>query len=397
MTMPIDKHNGTPANADYPVQPRVLILSQRNLYKNVLFRCPHLEFEDIICRVDSADVLAPEPENAFKLRYQFAKRLGWHTPLALNPGLPRIRVQKKYDLFFAICGSPVDLLMLNAIDNWRDIAATSVCLIDEMWIKELPSYRHYLRQLVAKFQIVLLYYSESVRPVSEMIGHQAHYLPPAVDTLLFCPYPQCRERVVDVYSIGRRSDATHQTLLRMVREEGLFYIHDSISGSAAINSVQHRSLLAETAKRSRYFIVNPALIDRRDIRGDQHEIGNRYFEGAASGATMLGEVPESKEFANLFNWPDVLGRVPFGAADVDAYIREWDQQTARQEAMRRNNVSHALMLHDWVYRWEAILKLAGLAPLQSLLQRKERLRELATDVAGSRHSSVSSGGTGCAL
>ena len=78
----------------------------------------------------------------------------------------------------------------------------------------------------------------------------------------------------------------------MARETGLFYLHDTIAGSQAINSKEHRALFAKLAKRSRYFIVNPGKIDEPELTGRQIEIGNRYFEGAASGAIMVGERPE---------------------------------------------------------------------------------------------------------
>ena len=40
--------------------PRVLIFSLRNIFGKALFRCPHFEFEDIICEIDSAELLAPK-------------------------------------------------------------------------------------------------------------------------------------------------------------------------------------------------------------------------------------------------------------------------------------------------------------------------------------------------
>src|SRR5262249_42627494 len=161
-----------------------------------------------------------------------------------------------YDIFFTICGWPSDLLMVNAIGNLRDICETSVCLVDELWLKDIVKIRHFLR-ILAKFDVVMLYYSQTVNPLSERIGRRCMFLPPGVDAILFCPYPNPPKRVVDVYSIGRRSEITHQSLLTMVREGGFFYLHDSIGGSQAINSKQHRALLANVAKRSRYFIVNP--------------------------------------------------------------------------------------------------------------------------------------------
>lgn len=375
-------------------QPRVLLFSQRNIFKNVLFRCPHHEFEDVICQIDSADLLAPQVDRSFKLRYKVAKRIAWHAPVALNPGLPTIRVRRKYDLFFAVCGSPVDLLMINAIENWEGLAKASVCLVDELWVRELPAYKYFLK-LLAKFDFVFLYYSQSVGPVGEVTGRKCSFLAPGIDTIRFCPYPRVPKRVIDVYSIGRRSEVTHQKLLTMAKENGLFYLHDSIAGDSALNLTEHRVLLAETAKRSRYFIVNPALIDRPCVRGNQNEIGNRYFEGAASGAIMIGELPENDEFRNLFDWPNAVLRLPYDSEDIDTLIDRIDMQPDEQERMRRNNVAQALMRHDWAYRWEAVLQAAGLQPMQGLLERKARLKDLAKDISGALSAGIGPSETAC--
>ena len=45
--------------------------------------------------------------------------------------------------------------------------------------------------------------------------------------------------------------------------------------------------------------------------------------------------------------------------------------------MRSTNVIQSLLRHDWVYRWEAVLRMAGLEPMPQLLKRKETLRRLA--------------------
>ena len=167
----------------------------------------------------------------------------------LNPGIQKLQAKTHYDIFFTICGFPQDLIMVNALGNLKDICKTSVCLLDELWIKEMAHHRHFL-SILAKFDVVMLYYSQTVKPLSEQIATRCVYLPPGVDTMLFCPYPNPPKRVVDVYSIGRRSEITHQRLLKMVGESALFYLHDSIGGNYAINSKEHRALFANVAKRS---------------------------------------------------------------------------------------------------------------------------------------------------
>jgi hypothetical protein len=250
----------------------------------------------------------------------------------------------------------------------------------------MDSYHSFLRLLEA-FDVVMLYYSQSVGPLGKRIGTQCAYLAPGVDTIRFCPYPTWPKRVIDVYSVGRRSKITHGTLLKMVQEDGLFYLHDSIAANQVLDPMEHRALFANIAKRSRYFIVNPGLIDRRDIRGDQIEIGDRYFEAAASGAILLGERPDNPEFARLFGWPDSMIHLPFDSPDIDQIVKTLDDDPARQERMQRRNVKEALMRHDWVYRWEEILGAVGLEPMPELFQRKERLRQLAEDITQDETSS----------
>lgn len=354
--------------------PRVLIFSLRNIFGTALFRCPHFEFEDLICEMDSAELLAPKIDPSSR-RSTFATRLAYHAPVILNPGVPTISARRQYDILFAICGYPRDLIMFNAVSNLRDVCRVSICLLDELWINEIVKNRTFLR-ILAKFDVVLLYYSQTVKPLSEIIQRRCIYLPPGVDAISFCPDPDPPERVIDVCSIGRRSEITHQKLLKMAREGGLFYLHDSIGGSQAINAKEHRALFANVAKRSRYFLVNPGKIDEPGLTGRQMEAGNRYFEGAASGAIMVGERPNNEVFEDLFDWPDAVTHLPYDSNDIDAVIKDLDADPERQERIRRTGVVQALMRHDWVYRWETILKVVGLELLQGALQRKDRLRKL---------------------
>jgi hypothetical protein len=362
---------------------RVLIFSQRNVTAKLPFRCPHFEFEDVISRIDSVDVVAPRlnPSNA---RYKLAKKLAYHTSFALNPGMEQVPINGNYDVFFMICGDPTDLLRSTALGDWRKRCKTAVCLIDELWVRQMAAYQNFLRML-NKFDVVVLYYSQSVEPLSKRIRPKCAYMPPGVDAIRFCPYPQSPKRVVDVYSIGRRSEKTHRTLLKMAAKQGVFYLHDSIAVNQVLDPTEHRILFANIAKRTRYFIVNPGLIDRPDVRGSQMEIGNRYFEAAASGMIMLGERPGNGEFEKLFDWADALVHVPYDSSEIDAIIYKFDQEPERQEILRRTSVANALIRHDWAHRWEKILNLAGLEPMPQLLERKEHLSTLSQAILQDMH------------
>src|SRR6266852_5901941 len=157
-----------------PNKPRVLIFSLRNIFRTALNRCPHYEFEDLICEIDSAELLAPELDPSSG-RSSFATRLAYHAPVALNPGLSRLSPKEHYDILFTICAFPQDLIMFNAVSDLRHVCRTSVCLLDELWIKGMAKHRHFLR-ILAKFDVVLQYQSQTVKPLSEFIGRRCVYL-----------------------------------------------------------------------------------------------------------------------------------------------------------------------------------------------------------------------------
>ena len=92
---------------------------------------------------------------------------------------------------------------------------------------------------------------------------------------------------------------------------------------------------------------------------------------------MVGERPNNEEFERLFDWPEAVTQLPYNSCDIDMVIRDLDADPERQGRIRRTDIVKALSRHDWVYRWEAVLKTVGLEPMRGVLQRKEHLRKLA--------------------
>lgn len=358
---------------------RILMFSQRNIYKKYHYRSAFYEFEDIIRQVDSVELLAPKGKKRIAYSNRFANGLAKRLGIVMNPGIPKIKIKKYYDLFFAVCQLPKDLLFVDTIDGWNDYCKTSICWLNEIWVKDILRLERLYKcffKILSKFNYVILLHNQSVDAVNKAVMAECFYLPPAVDAILFCPYPEPPQRFIDVYSIGRRSEVTHQALLRMVKEKKIYYIYDSICGDEVFDSKQHRILFANTAKRSRYFTVNIGKIDCPNETGGQIEIGPRFFEGAASGTVMIGEAPKNERFKEIFHWPDAIIDIPFNSDNIGKVINELDMNTSRQKQIRKNNVVQSLLKHDWVYRWETVLKTAGLEPFPELIERKKRLKNL---------------------
>ena len=359
--------------------PRILIFSQRNIYEQAVWRCSFYELEELLQEIDSVTLLAPTPRKWYRYGKRAALRLGKHLTTPLNPGIAQAKLDRYYDLFFAVCQKPSELLNLTALKGWKDCCKTSVCWITEFYVHWMSSHKSCL-EMLSQFDHVLFMFNTN-EPFQRIVNGKGSYLAPGIDAIRFCPYPDPPARSIDVFSIGRRSENTHQALLRMAQEQNMFYVYDTISDLGTYSLDQHRRLVANMAKRSRYFIVNPGKIDRSDETGGQSEFGSRYFEGAASGAIMIGERPkENKEFDKSFHWPDAVIDLPFGSDEIGPIIKELDAQPERQINIRQNNITQSLLHHDWAYRWEAILAMAGLAPLPALLERKDKLKELSTRV-----------------
>jgi len=351
------------------------MFSTRNIVPNLLARCLIYEFENILRQIDSVDLLAPKPMKIFKYGDRIANRVAHASSFSLNPGISKIKVDREYDLFFFYCEFAKDLFFINALKGWEKKCKTSVCWIDEILLNQMFNLNCFAK-LISKFDHVVLSSKQGMDIVRKAIRGTCLFQPPGVDALLFCPYPNPPTRFIDVLSIGRRSTVTHEILLNLTRKGKIFYHYDTITGELTNNPEQHRFLLANLAKRSRYFLVYPGLIDEPKATGNEQLVGARYFEGAASGSLMIGEAPKNKEFSICFQSSDVVIELPYNSPDIGILMDEIDKQYKRQEEIRRSNILDSLRHHDWVYRWEAVLNLAGLNPLPSMLERQSRLRNI---------------------
>src|SRR5581483_11256439 len=294
------------------------------------------------------------------------------------PGLTRVRLTRDYELFVAVCANYWDLLYLNAIDGWKDRCRTSVCWLDEMWLSEIPRYKYWLHVL-QRFDHVFLGYEGSVDAVSNAIGRQCHWVGGGIDTIRFSPYPRPPARAIDVYSIGRGWEGIHAALLREASNHGLFYVHDTFPASdmQPYDHRAHRTMFANVAKRSRYFVVAPGKVNVPEETVGQVEIGFRYYEGSAAGAVMIGQAPNCRSFRERFDWPDAVINVKPDGSDVVERLAELGAEPDRLRAISRRNAAQALRRHDWLYRWKQIYEVAGVAPSPGMIARERRLNELA--------------------
>lgn len=357
------------------------------------------EFEDFIRYVSAKklDEIKPEVQKsietsrrAFKFSKSFIRSKKLRDLLCRNliPKSSRVHLDNDTFLFLPTFNHPFELFSLQAIENWRKRCRHAVCYINEVWETELKSCS-YLIELLKDFDYIFIGLNHSVDLLQEMTGRPCAYLPVGVDALRFCAYNKSQiTRDIDVCNIGRRSDVTHSALMDLANQEDIFYYYDTISPGRDVKNAskqvtfnvkchqEHRLLLANLLKRSRYFIANRAFANDQSRTGKHHEIPARFFEGTASGTVILGDPPATQIFNDYFDWEDAIIQIPFDAPNIAEVIAELDAQPERLANIRKRNTIHALLRHDWLCRLEAIYSILDLPPSQEMMQRSRRISDL---------------------
>ena len=74
--------------------------------------------------------------------------------------------------------------------------------------------------------------------------------------------------------------------------------------------------------------------------------------------------------------------LPTEASAIEETLWDLDVQPDRLARARANNVANALRRHDWAYRWQTILSIAGLSESPLLRARIANLHSLAESAVG---------------
>jgi hypothetical protein len=191
-------------------------------------------------------------------------------------------------------------------------------------------------------------------------------------------------RRIDILSVGRINEAAHPVLRAFAESRDLLYIHDIWTGMRVLDWDAARRMNADLVRRARHFMVwDPATLLARDDPGmaGQSAISTRYFEGAAGGAALLGSRPDLAEFDQLFDWPDAVIELPPEPASMAAALEALWADPERSRRAGQANRRQALLRHDWAYRWDMVLEVAGFRRTPAHEARIARLRQVAAEEA----------------
>jgi hypothetical protein len=280
---------------------------------------------------------------------------------------------------FFLCQNLSDLRQLYTIERWREHFKYAICWIEEIWLSELPECKRYIN-ILSEFDHVIINFRGSFEALQDAIPGKCHYSPAGVDAIRFCPYPDPPARSIDVFSLGRRSRRMHREILKLAEKRKFFYFYDTLYDPQTPNPQEHRHLIANLAQRSKYFWVGAAKFNKPSETCGQIEFGHRFFEGAASGCVLIGNVPECNAFNKYFDWEDAVIPISNNCENLINVLSNLDSVPNNHEKIRKSNIVQSLLRHDWFYRWKFILDLLKLKPQSAFFQRKEKLNKLVQSV-----------------
>jgi hypothetical protein len=373
------------------MQPRVLVASNYNdgmpLYNALSF-----EFCEVVRRASGADLLAP-PEIA---RDQFRSLLATAAEKSARAvqrkrrsHLQTVTVEGDYDLFFYVCMNPNHLAELQSLRGWRERSRKAAVFIFESWSSWLAKEKPYLKML-DQFDHVFLFNKASIPTVRSYTSTPCSFLSAGADCLTATPYPHNPPRLIDVYSMGRRSETTHRQLFAMAQSSEIFYLFDAGSRLRVYDYAQARFLTLNNIKRSRYFVAYDLSVGPKGLESAGEEaLPARLFEGAAGGSVMIGTKPKCPEFDELFDWPDAIVEIPVEPEDMRSVLARLDAEPERLAQASFMNATQSLRRHDWVYRWEDILQTMGFDVPAGVRARRARLHALADEAEASRSRRMS--------
>lgn len=359
-----ERAGGTPA-------PRTVVLSRRRATQHV-WQASQYEFEDVIADVDSVNLLAPDGGArgmTADLRHKATNRARRLLHRPRRSVLRRTDEAIDADLFFAVFSAPHEIADLAAVARQVDRSQVKIAYLIEMWNSQVAGSADYLQHLRG-FDHVFVFNRNVIPAVEQIAGVPCSYLPHAVDTIRFAPKPPGPPRTTDVFSFGRKMHkVTHRALVEAMEAGRLMYSFDTIRGPFEVTDYRdHRVVLAAHLQRSRYSVVHKIsdTTTKQDLLAGEEMLTTRYFEVAATGALILGTAPDLPDYRDAFDWPDALIPISVPEPEIEELIRELDANPARLERARRANITQSLRRHDWAYRWQDVLRTAGLEPAPGL-------------------------------
>lgn len=364
---------------------RTLLFSLQNLVP-AAWNGVFYELFEVLKQVEDSTFVAPKPasdqwrrwETYRKARQRAMIRLGKSCAVAAPPN----KVEGEFELAFFACQFPREIPEINSIPGWRERSRKACVFILETWSTAVEEQKEFYRHLDA-FDHVFVFCAAAAPLIQRYTKAPVTYLPTATDTLMLPERAYARERPIDYLCIGRRHAPVHAAMYDYAIRDDRFYLFDLWKVKEVKDWGSARRQNADMGSRAKHFFVWPPF---RKLPGGKFEtaLSSRYFEGARSGAVMIGAAPKTPEFDGLFSAPEPVIQMPEDPAEVYGFLDRLDAEADRFAEIGRSNRLDSLERHDWAHRWADILAVMGLPPSEGLADRLTELSRRRLAEGGAR-------------
>jgi hypothetical protein len=314
------------------------------------------DFEDEIVRLTGAErVIAPSRSFpafiggrlAHGTRYSGAR--GW---------VPKEYYELKADVLWVILMGP-ESFTLDLYKGWDKHVGLKILYFIDTYDAQLRSIRRVLGSTDWDFISTAFHGATSF--LENETQREWHVVRHAVNLKRFRPAPK-ETRVIDFCAYGRRFQPVHTAMKEFCGRNGKYYDYTTTASVQA--ELDPRDHYAQYAWHLRHSIFNfcwPVEVTNPGLARSHSPITCRWFEAAASGNVILGQVPLESGFTKIFG-DDAVIEIDHANSDIPELCQSlWEQRDCYLErALERR----ARLSSNW--SWEArvgeIMEATGLKP-----------------------------------
>jgi hypothetical protein len=371
----------------------IYLLSARGIVSSVSYD-PLFELEDIWAESLGADILVPIQRGLVQQllarpKSSSLRRLG--LPLLrrtvtlydpIQPGLAR--AESNILIVMALCGAELEMVM--SIPQWRQQFDCVVGYVFDAWHPE------YYPQAVRQLDHLFVPMPEIIPELQQAFGIPVSLLPFGTDAL--GQGSADAHRPIDLLSYGRIPPLHHQVFMQRFNTPGSQRLYYRLTPRPAQRFPQFAPAMQRSREDTAYLyhvLRKTKLVLAYDtlypgMRQFPHSfLTLRWFQGGATGCTIIGHRPTTPLADDLLDWPDSTIEFPEDMEDCVEMIENLLADRNRLHQISQRNYLQNLRRHDWRLRLQELLQRLGLESPPQLRQQLEqihtRVEQLQTHVA----------------
>lgn len=268
---------------------------------------------------------------------------------------PRLELPDNVDVLWSILMGPENY-QLDLFKGWKGTSKAKVVYIFDTLPHQFPLIRKSFSE--GAWDILVTSFDDAVPRLERSTGRKWNFVDQAVSMGDFKSAP-FSDRLIAFSAYGRRDENVHKATMKFCREQGLYYdfmTHDRSQPSADPTTLYRQ--YAWHLTHSVFTFSWPVEHTNPMRSGEMSPITCRWFEGAASGAAIVGKAPRNPHFREIFGDDFVV------TLDVDRPVDHivgqlgeiWSHRRLLSE--RADTLRHRLGRSlDWSARVETIRKL----------------------------------------